>query len=57
MFLLTALPNLVGATLRIPYGTAVSRFGGRNWTVVSTGLLLIPALLLAVALSNRHTPF
>src|SRR5215217_9539750 len=34
-FLLIALPNLVGATLRIPYTFAVPRFGGRAWTGVS----------------------
>jgi NNP family nitrate/nitrite transporter-like MFS transporter len=46
-FLLIALPNLVGATLRIPYTFAVPRFGGRAWTGVSASLLLIPVLLLA----------
>lgn len=57
LFLLTALPNLVGATLRIPYGAAVSLFGGRNWTVVSAALLGIPTVFLAVVLSNPHSPF
>lgn len=57
MFLLTALPNLVGATLRLPYGAAVSIFGGRNWTIVSAGLLLIPCVFLVATLSNVHTPF
>jgi len=46
-FLLTAVPTLVGAALRIPYSFAVARFGGRNWTVVSASLLLVPALLAA----------
>lgn len=46
-FLLTAVPTLVGAALRIPYSFAVTRFGGRNWTVFSAGLLLIPAVLAA----------
>ena len=46
-FLLIALPNLIGATLRIPYTFAVPRFGGRAWTGVSASLLLIPVLLLA----------
>jgi MFS transporter, NNP family, nitrate/nitrite transporter len=27
-FLLTAVPTLVGAGLRLPYGFAVARFGG-----------------------------
>ena len=46
-FWLTAVPNLVGATLRIPYTFAVPRFGGRAWTATSAGLLLIPTSLLA----------
>src|SRR3954447_19151464 len=46
-FLLTALPALVGSVLRIPYTFAVARFGGRNWTIVSATLLLIPAVLAA----------
>ncbi|MFP5362520.1 MAG: MFS transporter [Thermoleophilia bacterium] len=46
-FLLIALPNLIGATLRIPYTFAVPRFGGRAWTAISASLLLIPVMLLA----------
>jgi MFS transporter, NNP family, nitrate/nitrite transporter len=48
LFLLTAVPNLVGSFLRIPYTFAVPRFGGRAWTAVSAALLLVPTLLLAV---------
>jgi NNP family nitrate/nitrite transporter-like MFS transporter len=47
-FWLTAIPNLVGSALRIPYTFAVPRFGGRLWTGVSAALLLIPSTLLAV---------
>ncbi|MDT4993781.1 MAG: transporter, family, nitrate/nitrite transporter [Actinoplanes sp.] len=47
-FLLTAVPALVGSVLRIPYTFAVARFGGRNWTIVSASLLLIPAVLAAL---------
>jgi NNP family nitrate/nitrite transporter-like MFS transporter len=47
-FWLTAVPNLVGSTLRIPYTFAVPRFGGRLWTGLSASLLLIPCLLLAI---------
>ncbi|HEV2781279.1 MAG TPA: MFS transporter [Actinophytocola sp.] len=47
MFWLTAVPNLIGATLRIPYTFAVPRFGGRMWTTMSASLLLIPSILLA----------
>ena len=49
-FLLTALPTLVGAALRIPYTFAVGTFGGRNWTIVSALLLLVPCALIAVFL-------
>ncbi|HET9650274.1 MAG TPA: nitrate/nitrite transporter [Microlunatus sp.] len=49
-FLLTALPTLVGSILRIPYTFAVARFGGRNWTVISALLLLIPTVLIAIVL-------
>ncbi|HET9441867.1 MAG TPA: nitrate/nitrite transporter [Acidimicrobiales bacterium] len=52
LFLLTALPNLVGAFLRIPYTFAVPRFGGRAWTTVSSGLLLVPTTLLAVVVPS-----
>ncbi|MEU8657843.1 nitrate/nitrite transporter [Actinoplanes philippinensis] len=46
-FLLTAVPTLVGAALRIPYTFAVARFGGRNWTIISASLLLIPSVTAA----------
>ena len=49
-FLLTSTPTLVGAVLRIPYNLAVARFGGRNWTIISALLLLIPASLAAVVM-------
>ena len=32
-------------------------FGGRNWTIVSALLLLVPTLLLAVAVQDPTTPF
>jgi NNP family nitrate/nitrite transporter-like MFS transporter len=44
-FLLTTTPALLGAVVRLPYTFAVARFGGRNWTVVSALLLLVPAVL------------
>lgn len=49
-FLLTALPTLVGSVLRLPYTFAVAQFGGRNWTVISALLLLIPTILIAIVL-------
>jgi NNP family nitrate/nitrite transporter-like MFS transporter len=46
-FMLTAVPALVGSALRIPYTFAVARFGGRNWTIISASLLLIPSIFAA----------
>jgi NNP family nitrate/nitrite transporter-like MFS transporter len=46
-FLLTSVPALVGSMLRLPYSYAVVRFGGRNWTVISALLLLIPTVCAA----------
>src|SRR5687768_917025 len=46
-FLLTAVPTLLGAGLRLPYSLAVARFGGRNWTVFSALLLLVPSVTAA----------
>jgi NNP family nitrate/nitrite transporter-like MFS transporter len=44
-FYLVAVPTLVGAFMRIPYTVAPAKFGGRNWTIVSALLLLIPTAL------------
>jgi MFS transporter, NNP family, nitrate/nitrite transporter len=44
-FYLVAMPTLVGAFMRIPYTVAPAKFGGRNWTIVSALLLLIPTVL------------
>ncbi|WP_424888400.1 nitrate/nitrite transporter [Streptomyces sp. XH2] len=49
-FLLTALPTALGAVLRLPYTVAVATFGGRNWTVISALLLLVPTVLAGVVL-------
>jgi len=57
LFWLISLPSLVGATLRFPYTFLVALVGGRNWTMISAALLLIPAVLLGVAVSNPDTPF
>ncbi|GAB3236084.1 MFS transporter [Glycomyces halotolerans] len=57
LFWLVAIPNLVGAFLRIPYTFAVGVFGGRNWTIVSAGLLVAPTGLLAWAVQNPATPY
>jgi len=49
-FLLTSVPALVGSVLRIPYTFAVARFGGRNWTIFSAALLLLPTIAAALVL-------
>ncbi|WP_175412450.1 nitrate/nitrite transporter [Streptomyces sp. TRM64462] len=41
-FFLIAVATLVGAVIRVPYTFAVARFGGRNWTIFSALLLLLP---------------
>jgi MFS transporter, NNP family, nitrate/nitrite transporter len=57
LFNLIALPGLVGALVRFPYTFAVARFGGRNWTVVSALLLLVPAVSLVLLVRDPATPF
>jgi Nitrate/nitrite transporter len=57
LFWLVAVPNLVGSFMRLPYTTAVARFGGRNWTTVSAALLLIPLGLMAYCVTNPATPY
>ncbi len=57
LFWLVALPNLIGSALRVPYTFGPARFGGRNFTIVSALLLLIPAVLLSVAVNNPGTPY
>lgn len=57
LFWLIAVPNLVGSLLRLPYTFAVPKFGGRNWTVISALLLLIPTLLFAYFVQRPDTPY
>ncbi|MFF4345190.1 nitrate/nitrite transporter [Kitasatospora sp. NPDC001540] len=58
-FFLVAMPTLVGSFVRIPYTVAVARFGGRNWTVVSALLLLVPTLAAAYVMhpGTSYTTF
>ena len=57
LFWLVSIPGLVGATLRFPYGFVVARVGGRNWTVISAALLVIPSVLLAILVQHPQTPY
>lgn len=56
-FYLVAMPTLVGAFMRIPYTIAPARFGGRNWTIVSALLLLIPLALTLWVMSQPGTSY
>jgi NNP family nitrate/nitrite transporter-like MFS transporter len=49
-FLLTTAPTLVGAVLRLPYTFAVAKFGGRNWTIFSALMLLLPTIFAGIVL-------
>jgi NNP family nitrate/nitrite transporter-like MFS transporter len=49
-FLLTTVPTAVGALVRLPYTFAIANFGGRNWTIFSTTVLLVPCLATALVL-------
>ncbi|WP_159768030.1 nitrate/nitrite transporter [Streptomyces sp. HM190] len=55
-FFIVSMATLVGALARIPYTFAVAVFGGRNWTVVSASLLLIPTVA-AFAVMEPGTSF
>jgi len=57
LFLLVAVPGLVGALMRVPYTFAVPKLGGRNWTIASVLLLLIPTIALATLVNHPTTPF
>ena len=56
-FYLVALPTLVGAAMRIPYTVAPAKFGGRNWTIVSALLLLIPTVLTLWVMKRPDTSY
>jgi MFS transporter, NNP family, nitrate/nitrite transporter len=56
-FYLVAMPTLIGAFMRIPYTIAPAKFGGRNWTIVSALLLLIPTVLTWWVMKNPGTSY
>ena len=56
-FYLVAVPTLVGAVMRVFYTVAPAKFGGRNWTVVSALLLLIPTALTLWAMTTPGTTY
>ncbi|MGB8390147.1 nitrate/nitrite transporter [Mycobacterium sp.] len=54
--LVGATAALVGALVRIPYAMATVKFGGRNWAVFSSLVLLIPTVGAIVLLANPGLP-
>ncbi|MFI9613758.1 nitrate/nitrite transporter [Streptomyces sp. NPDC052023] len=58
-FVLVSMATLVGAVVRVPYTFAVAIFGGRNWTVVSASLLLVPTIAAFVVMEpgTSYTTF
>ncbi|MFE9784883.1 MFS transporter [Nocardia salmonicida] len=54
--LLTSIPTLVGAALRVPYTFAVPRFGGRAFTSFSAAMLFLPALGIIYFVNQPSTP-
>lgn len=57
LFTLTAISGLAGATLRIPASFMIRIAGGRNTIVLTTALLMIPAIGTGIALQDKTTPF
>ena len=56
LFTLTAIAGLTGATLRIPSSFLIRIAGGRNVIFLTTGLLILPAIGVGLALKNPDTP-
>ncbi|OBA60396.1 MFS transporter [Mycobacterium sp. 1100029.7] len=54
--LLGAVATLVGGCARIFYTLGIARFGGRNWTMFSAFVLLIPTLGTIALLANPGLP-
>ena len=57
LFMLTALPPLAGATLRIFYSFMVPVVGGRRWTAITTASLIIPAVWMGFAVQDPSTSY
>jgi NNP family nitrate/nitrite transporter-like MFS transporter len=57
LFTLPAVAGLAGATLRIPNSFMIAICGGRNVIFMTTVLLIIPAFITGIALSDPTTPF
>ncbi|MBO0866267.1 MAG: MFS transporter, partial [Mycobacterium sp.] len=55
-FLLGATATFVAACLRIPYSLGISTLGGRNWTVLSILVLIIPTVGAIMLLAHPGLP-
>jgi len=56
-FYLVALPTLIGSILRVPYTWGVAVFGGRNWTLFSATVLLVPTVLTLYYMAHPETSY
>jgi MFS transporter, NNP family, nitrate/nitrite transporter len=54
--LIGATASLVGAVARIPYAMAGARFGGRDWAVFSSAVLMMPTAGTIVLLAHPGLP-
>jgi MFS transporter, NNP family, nitrate/nitrite transporter len=54
--LLGAVATLTGGCVRVPYTLGIAKFGGRNWTVFSSFVLLIPTVGTIALLANPGLP-
>ncbi|CAJ1496551.1 MFS transporter [[Mycobacterium] holstebronense] len=54
--LLAAVATLVGGCVRVPYVRATAKFGGRDWAVASSLILLIPTVGTLLLLVNPGQP-
>ena len=54
---MAALPGLVGATLRFVYTYMPALIGGKNWTFISTLILLVPVVWLGFAVQDTTTSY
>ncbi len=57
LYTLSAVAGLAGATLRIPNSFFIALSGGRNVIAVTTGLLILPALGVGLALRDPSTSY
>lgn len=57
LFMLTAIPSVSGALLRVPYSFMIPLFGGRRWTALSTLFLVLPCAWLGFAVQDTTTSY